>query len=82
MIAPKHLRKLMMGGGDELGYQNIPEEGGHKRKDVGVDGEAHSLHLGRSSAASSAAPRPAPWSSQRRRRKDLRRWKTSLALVR
>ena len=36
MIAPKHLRKLMMGGGDELEYQNIPEEGGQKRKDMGV----------------------------------------------
>ena len=45
-----------LGGGDGPGYQNSPEEGGHKRKDVGVDGEAHSLRLGRSSAASSAPP--------------------------
>ena len=79
MIAPKHLRKLMMGGGGELESQNVTEEGGQKRKDIGVAREATPSALG--DLPPPPPPRPVPWSSQRRRRKDLRRWKTDLALV-
>ena len=33
-LAPKHLRKLVLGGGDEC--QNVPEEGGQARTGIGV----------------------------------------------
>ena len=36
----------MMGGGDELEYQNVPAEGDQKRKDIGVAREATPSALG------------------------------------
>ena len=65
MVAPEPLRKLVVGGGDELEYQNIPEEGGQTRTGIGVGHKTPVVQIQRSL--------PPPWATWLLPRTTLRR---------